>query len=104
LTESLKEGEVFVVHTHPIMRSSPRHFTKDLEMAGKNVEAVVDWNGQVTFYSKSGIMNPRGPDGILQPMRAYEAGFVDRDEKIIGFAKIDIIESAAGTVIKVVPR
>ena len=39
------------------------HFAKDLGEAGKNLEAAVDWNGQVTYYSKAGIMNPRGPDG-----------------------------------------
>ena len=68
LKESIKEGEIFVVHTHPVMRSSPGHFGKDLQKAGKHVEAVVDWSGQVTYYSKSGIMNPRGADGILEPL------------------------------------
>jgi uncharacterized membrane protein len=104
MAETVREGEVFVVHTHPVMRSSPGHFGKDLQKAGKHIEAAIDWNGQVTYYSKAGIKNVRGPDGMLQPLRGYEAGFIDRNGVIIGFARVDIIEQAGATTIKVVRR
>jgi hypothetical protein len=104
MAETVREGEVFVVHTHPVMRSSPGHFDKDLQKAGNHIEAVIDWNGQVTYYSKAGFKNVRGADGMLQPLRGYEAGFIDRNGVIIGFARVDIIEQAGATTIKVVRR
>jgi hypothetical protein len=37
-------------------------------------------------------------------MHGYEAGFIDGDGRIIGFAKVDLIEGPTGTIITVVPR
>ena len=100
---SLKAGEVFVVHTHPVLRSVPGHFKQDLEKAGKHIEAVVDWNGTVVYFSKAGIKNPRNAGGWLEPLVDYEAAFMDSSQNIIGFSKVDIVDGAAGATIKVRP-
>lgn len=103
LERQLKAGEVFVVHTHPVLRSFPGHFKKDLEKAGRHVEAVVDWSGTVVYFSKSGIKNPRNPGGWLEPLVDYEAAFMDGSENIIGFAKVDVVDGVGGATIKVRP-
>jgi hypothetical protein len=94
-------GEVFVVHTHPVMRSSPGHFGVDLARADKHVEAVIDWSGLVTYYNKAGIKNPRNAGGWLEPLRGYESAFLDKNNNIIGFARIDLIDGPTGTHIRV---
>jgi hypothetical protein len=103
LEKTLKKGEVFVVHTHPVLRSVPGHFTKDLEKAGKHIEAAVDWNGNVVYFSKAGIMNPRNAGGWLEPLVDYEAAFMDSSQNIIGFSKIDIVDGVSGATLKVRP-
>ncbi len=103
LLNQLKAGEVFVVHTHPVLRSVPGHFKKDLEKAGKHIEAVVDWNGTVIYFSKAGIKNPRNPGGWLEPLLDYEAAFMDGSGNIVGFSKVDLIDGAGGVTVKVRP-
>ncbi len=46
-------GEIFVVHTHPVMRTLKSHFKVDVPNAGDRVEAVIDWGGQIAYFSKS---------------------------------------------------
>ncbi len=101
IKRSLKAGEVFVVHTHPVLRSVPGHFKQDLEKAGKHIEAVVDWNGTIVYFSKAGIKNPRNAGGWLEPLVDYEAAFMDSSQNIIGFSKVDIVDGAFGAAIKV---
>lgn len=99
--QQLAEGEVFVVHTHPVMVTKAEHFQVDLAAAGKHVEAVVDWSGQVTYFSKAGIKNPVRPNGIVEVAHGYQAAFMNGNGAIVGFAKIDIFETPTGTTIKV---
>lgn len=101
LQRQLMRGEVFVVHTHPVMLSKQSHFRLDLQGAGKRTEAVIDWNGAVTYYSKSGIKNPIGNDGAIEPLLDYQAAFTDAHGNIVGFARVDIVDGPDGTIIKV---
>jgi hypothetical protein len=103
LQRQLRAGEVFVVHTHPVLRSVPLHFQKDLENAGKHIEAVIDWNGTVVYFSKAGIKNPRNPGGWLEPLLDYEAAFMDSAGNIVGFSKVDLIDAVGGVTVKVRP-
>jgi hypothetical protein len=97
----LEKGEVFVVHTHPVFRSHQGHFDVDLANAGKHVEAAIDWSGNVIYFSKSGIKNPRNVAGFLDPLLGYEAAFLDEAGNIVGFSKVDLIDTANGTIVKV---
>lgn len=101
LQNQLIPGEVFVVHTHPVMISKQSHFDLDLPNAGKHVEAVVDWSGQITYFSKTGIKNPVRPDGTIEPLLGYQAAFLNESGGIGGFAKIDIIDGPDGATVKV---
>lgn len=103
LRRQIREGEVFVMHTHPVVRSESRHFTKDLANAGKQVEAVIDWSGNITYFSKTSIRNPIRADGVVEPLLGFEAAFIDANGAIVGFGKVDIIDQAAGAVVKVQP-
>lgn len=101
LTDDIRAGEVFIMHTHPVMTTRADHFNVDLSAAGKHVEAVVDWNGQVTYFSKSGIKNPVRPDGTVEPLLDYQAAFMNKDGSIVGFARIDVIDGPGGATVKV---
>jgi hypothetical protein len=101
LTKQLKAGEVFVVHTHPVMLSKKGHFDLDIPNAGKHTEAVIDWSGQITYFNKTGIKNPIRPDGTVDPLLGYEAAFLNERGAIGGFAKIDIVDGLGGATIKV---
>jgi hypothetical protein len=102
LVPQIAKDEVFVMHTHPVMTSMKDDFGIDLAKAGKQVEAVVDWSGQVTYYSKAGIRNPISPQGYVEPLVGYKAAFIDQRGMIVGFARVDISVAAGGeTVIKV---
>lgn len=100
LRMQLAKNEVFVVHAHPVMVSNAAHFRLDISLAGKHVEAVIDWSGHITYYNKSGLKNPVRND-IVQPLEGYQAAFVDERGSVIGFAKIDIIDGPGGTQIRV---
>jgi hypothetical protein len=67
LKSQVAKGEVFVMHTHPVMASEPGHFRLDVSVAGKHVEAVIDWSGQITYYNKTGLKNPVR-NGLVDPM------------------------------------
>jgi hypothetical protein len=86
------------------MKSFPSHFKTDLEKAGKHIEAVIDWNGTVIYYSKTGIKNVPDAAGRLEPLVGYAAGFIDERGVVIGFAKIDMFESATETIVKVIGK
>jgi hypothetical protein len=62
---------------------------------------VIDWNGLIVYYNKSGIKNPRNPRGWLEPLEGYEAAFMDKNKNIIGFASVDVIDGPSGARIKV---
>jgi hypothetical protein len=49
--------EQFLLHTHPVYESIPKDFTIDIANATNNVEAVVDWGGNITHFDKSGIIS-----------------------------------------------
>jgi hypothetical protein len=97
----IADGEVFVLHTHPVAVSRKEHFGIDLANAGKHVEAVIDWSGQITYYSKAGIINPISPLGFVEPLEGYSAAFLDATGSIVGFARVDIIDGPTGAVVKV---
>jgi hypothetical protein len=97
----IADGEVFVLHTHPVAVSRKEHFGIDLANAGKHVEAVIDWSGQITYYSKTGIINPISPLGFVEPLEGYSAAFLDATGSIVGFARVDIIDGPTGAVVKV---
>jgi hypothetical protein len=98
LSKDVRAGEVFVLHTHPTMVSKKGHFTLDLATAGKHVEAVIDWSGNVTYYSKSGIKNPISAGGTVEPLLDYHASFLDGAGNVIGFARVDLLEVPGGKV------
>lgn len=89
------------MHTHPMAVSKLEHFGVDLRNAGKHTEAVIDWSGQVTYYSKRGVLNASRPDGTLEPLIDYEASFLDERGVIVGYARVDIVDTPSGTRIKV---
>lgn len=97
----IKAGELFLTHTHPVVSSLKKHFDWDLPRAGRHVETVIDWSGQVTYFNRSGIMNPIRPNGWIEPLLDYRAAFLSETGSIIGFADVDIIDSAAGVAIRV---
>jgi len=101
LVDDILPGEVFIMHTHPVMVTKTEHFGRDLQVAGKHVEAVVDWSGQVTYFSKAGLKNASRLDGTVEPLVGYQAAFMNQDGSIIGFAKIDIIDGPNGATVKV---
>jgi hypothetical protein len=82
------------------MVSEADHFAKDLKAAGRNLEAVIDWNGTITYYDKSGIKNPR-PTGKIEPLLDYEAGFISKDGIVVGFARVDMIPYGDKTTVTV---
>ena len=100
LTAQVAKNEVFVMHTHPVMVSEPSHFNLDVSVAGKHIEAVIDWNGRITFYNKTGLKNPIR-NGITEPLRDYQAAFMDAQGNIIGFGRVDIIDGPNGAQVKV---
>ena len=52
-------GEQFLLHTHLVTNSIDSHFLLDIRNASTNVEAVIDWGGNVTHFNSSGILtNP----------------------------------------------
>lgn len=64
-----REGDRTLIHTHPTqVEPEASHFQKDFRgktMAkDKRVEAVVDWNGRVTFFNDDKIGLP-DPGNIL---------------------------------------
>ncbi len=94
------KSEVFVAHTHPVMVSKAEHFRLDVSVAGKQIEAVVDWSGRVTYYNKTGLKNPLR-NGLVEPLEGYQAAFMDANGNIVGFAKVDIIDGPGGMHIMV---
>jgi hypothetical protein len=82
-------------------RTDASHFHRDIQNAGKHIEAVIDWNGQITYFNKTGIKNPIIGDGFVAPLPDYQAAFMDANGDIIGFARVDIIDGPDGTRIKV---
>ena len=95
-TKQLRKGEVFVVHTHPVLSSVKGHFDLDIPNAGTHTEAVVDWSGQITYFNHGGIKNPTGPSGRIAPLLGYQAAFLGKDGAIIGFSRVDIVGQATG--------
>jgi hypothetical protein len=99
----LRPGETFVVHTHPVVISHPRHFIRydlpAMRNAGEKVEGVVDAKGMLIFFKKTGILNPRNAYGNILPMKSdFNGGFVDADGFIVGYGKIQWEETAEGVI------
>lgn len=105
LKKQIRAGEVFVVHTHPVFSSKKGHFTLDIDKAGKNIEAVVDWSGQITYFNKTGILNPTSLAGDVKSMPAgFEAAFINSSGDIVGYAHIEVLVegNAETTKVKVI--
>jgi hypothetical protein len=100
LKAQVAKGEVFVMHTHPVMASEPGHFRLDVSVAGKHVEAVVDWSGKITYYNKTGLKNTVR-NGLVEPMQNYQAAFMDDRGNVIGFARVDIVDTPGGAQVTV---
>lgn len=101
LTKQIHPGELFLAHTHPVVTTLKSHFDLDVQNAGRHVEAVIDWSGHVTYFSRNGIKNPIGINGIVEPLVDYKAAFIGGDGAIVGYADIDILDQATGVAIKV---
>jgi hypothetical protein len=101
LKEQLKTGELSIAHTHSVVTTRSNHFDLDLPNAGRHTEAVVDWSGQITCFSRNGLRNPTRPNGIVEPLLDYKAAFKGENGAIIGYADIDIIDQTAGVTIRV---
>jgi hypothetical protein len=97
LTRQLKPGEIFLVHTHPVMTTETGHFSgTDLPNASSRVEAVVDWNGRITYFNRDGVLNPTRPGtSVVEPME-YNAGFINAEGKIVGYGTIRWIDLGNG--------
>ena len=98
LKAQVRPGEIFLVHTHPVMTSEPGHFSgTDIPNAGVRVEAVVDWNGLITYFNRDGVLNPRSETtGVVLPMD-YNAGFMNPEGMIVGYGTIRWIPLGDGT-------
>ena len=58
--------DTVVAHTHPVFSTVAHHLSFDISTATSRIEAVIDWGGNVTHFSSSGILtNPR-----LSPINA----------------------------------
>lgn len=101
LIKQIHPGELFLAHTHPVVTTLKSHFDLDVQNASRHVEAVIDWSGNVTYFSRSGIKNPTGINGIVEPLADYKAAFVGENGAIVGYADIDIVDQATGVTIKV---
>lgn len=99
--KQIGEGEVFVMHTHPVAVSETKHFRKDLANADMHTEAVIDWMGNITYYNKAGIRNSKRQDGTIEPLLDFKAAFMDSNGIIVGYARIDIIDQTDGAIVKV---
>ena len=102
LTKQIREGEVFVAHTHPVFQSKSGHFKADLPNAAWNREAVIDWDGMVTVFSEAGIKNERiGKSEYLKPLENLDLGFLTKDGRFVGFAKVTVVDGPDGITGKV---
>ncbi len=83
--------------------SQASHFGTDIPNAGKHTEAVVDWSGQITYFNKTGVLNPKNPSGYLDSMPAsFQSAFIDAKGRIVGYAKINVLVGTSGkTTVKV---
>jgi len=101
LKKQLKTGELFIAHTHPVITTKNDHFDLDLPNAGRHTEAVIDWSGQITYFSRNGFKNPIRPNGVVEPLLDYKAAFIGENGAIVGYADIDIIDQTTGVTIMV---
>ena len=67
---AFRASDRVLVHTHPVLDSMPSHFAFDIKVADDFVEAVVDWAGNVTHFSRNGILtdileSPINPFGFI---------------------------------------
>jgi hypothetical protein len=101
LKKQLKTGELFIAHTHPVVTTRNSHFDLDLPNAGRHTEAVIDWSGQITYFSRNGLKNQTRPNGLVESLLDYKAAFIGENGAIIGYADIDIIDQTTGVTIRV---
>lgn len=97
----LNPGEKFIVHTHPMAVSRSRDFKIDLRNAGAEVEAVIDWSGNVTYYSKKGFRNSIRKDDVVEPLLGYRAAFLDGHGRVVATNTVNIRDGATHTVIEI---
>lgn len=97
LKGQIRQGEVFVVHTHPVHISRAEHFKIDLQNALPHTEAVVDWSGNIVYFNNRGVLNTPSSSGALQPMpQTYKAAFLDSKGNIVGYARITCFDNGTG--------
>lgn len=97
MSAQVRPGEIFLVHTHPVMTSETGHFSGvDIPSAGARVEAVVDWSGMITYFNREGVLNPRSGTGVVEPMD-YNAGFMNAQGMIVGYGTIRWVPLGNGT-------
>jgi hypothetical protein len=99
---SMRPGETFVVHTHPVYVSKGDHFVRyDLPTAGPHVEGVVDWSGRIIYFKEQiplpsgemggGVLNPKNRYGMLEDMpKTFKAAFMDDNGNIVGYARLEV--------------
>lgn len=80
-----------------------RDFRIDLKNAGAAVEAVIDWNGNITYYSKAGFRNRVRPDGVVEPLLNYRAAFIDEAGNVVATGRVNIRDGAGKTKVEVQP-
>jgi hypothetical protein len=100
---TLRTGDRFLVHTHPVAVSRKAEFAVDLKKAGKEIEAVVDWNGNITFYDKAGIRNPVRADGVVEPARNLHVAFLDERGNVRALATVNTSPAGGAIELEVVP-
>lgn len=53
----LRPGEIFIVHTHPVVRSLEDHIRADLRSATDTLEGALDWANVLLCYDRTGLYN-----------------------------------------------
>ena len=100
---SILPGERFLVHTHPMAVSRKDHFSLDLRKAGDDIEAAVDWNGNITFYNGNGIKNPVRNDGVVESGFFVRVAFLDENGNVKAVARTRAVRSKSSADIEVMP-
>lgn len=64
-TEHLRPGDIFIVHTHPVVRSRASHVELDIRYAHDRLEGALDWSNVLLCYDRNRLYNlPDSRSGV----------------------------------------
>ncbi|MEQ1508620.1 MAG: hypothetical protein ABMB14_40690, partial [Myxococcota bacterium] len=90
-TTVCRRGEIFLIHTHPVLQSDPGHFFRDWdERSNATWEMVLDWSGNAIFFRPADpgtFRNPRDLErgGWLIGLPEFRTDFLDDAGDIVGY-------------------